>query len=154
MVAHYNAWSNHCFTRSNKKQQTINLQNDTKKHVQLQSWNKLSSISATTGFVDHFLCNFSLLCLITELCLSTLNLWMNDKTFLLSYFSPSFSDFKISPTAFMFMTVLQSVRGVRWAFGSRGKRQSEINIPTLPLCPEPKKQGSLLIQINYTKTLS
>ena len=128
MAAYYNAQSNHCF---NKLNPTIrNLQNEQRNHVQLETLNKLPSVFAMIGSADHFLSLCSALQLLTdlicsaELCLTLIYLIAHNEcqTFLLSYFSPSFLISKSHPSHLLFLSILESVRGGRWAFDSRNKR--------------------------------
>jgi hypothetical protein len=112
------------------------------KHVQLQ---------AQTSFLLPSLL-FSATSNLLSTCLSDRN---EPVSFLLSSNKKKFpSHFSNSPTRINFFvcSAVSEVVGGRLAQGANSSQQ--LIFPTLPLCPEPNKQGSLLIQINYTKTMS
>ena len=149
MDAYNGAWSNHCFNRTKISIGTYKMNRG-----------RNTCLDLLITFFFFLLCSATflwsaLLCWTHTLCsLRVVKMNVKHSFCLRQKIFPLNLDFKISPTVFMFLSVLQSVRGGRWAFGSRDKRPYQFNIPTLPLCPEPNKQGSFLIQINYTKTLS
>lgn len=134
MAAYKDAWRNHCFNRSNPTM--TNLQSEQGKHVQLQ---------AQTSFLLPSLL-FSATSNLLSTCLSGRN---EPVSFLLSSAKKCFpSHFQTHLTVLMFFYLFCSVRGGRWAFGSRGKQLAVINFQHISGVKDILNTGNVIMFIN------